>query len=108
MLQYTLTLFINYHTTETFRDTVLDLLSSVENIEMTEMCGFVGYIVTEEFDTDDMTEDIKDFKESNILNIIKTAYLRKIIYEYIQQTICMLLFLSFLCDIISKTYKKMK
>ena len=56
---------------------------------MKEMHSFADYISKEEFDIDGITEDMKCIKESNGLKAIESEELRKILCDYIQQTICM-------------------
>ena len=70
-------------------DTVFGLFSFVEDCSVQEKDAFVRYILTEEFDTDAMSEDMKEPKTSNILQVTKDKQLRKIIYEHLQQNSCM-------------------
>jgi len=78
--------------TETFVDNVFNLFSMTENVEMEKVYAFVGYISTEEFDTESITEDMKEFSASNILKTIKNDGLRKIMFDHVQHNIICMFF----------------
>ena len=70
-------------------DTVFDLFSFFENCALSEAKALWSYLWTEEFDSEAMTEDMKGYKTSNILQTIKDEQIRKIIYEHLLQKSCM-------------------
>ncbi len=70
-------------------DTVFGLFSFFEDCAVEEMKDLWRYISTEEFDSEAMTEDMKGYKTSNILQTIKDEQICKIIYEHLQQKSCM-------------------
>ena len=88
-------------------DTVFGLFSFVEDCTVQEKNAFVRYILREEFDTDAMSEDMKEHKTSNILQVTKDKQLRKIIYEHLQQNSCMFSYVLYLVTTANKfTHKK--
>ena len=75
---------------DTFVDTVFDLFSFFEDKNaVSEAKALWVFLWTEEFDSEAMTEDMKGYKSSNILQTIKDEQIRKIIYEHLLQRSCM-------------------